>query len=96
MRHRLGNHSPPNDNGNVSSTPPLSCPVGHLLAGGRVLVGWYPCGCSGSSNGGHHTWICGTRLDLGRDPASYVIYDGRHDLIESGAGPQHGPDLQSH
>lgn len=37
---------------------PLSCPAGHVLGPGRVLVGWYPCQCSGARGGGHRTWRC--------------------------------------
>lgn len=47
-------------------------------------------------HGGPHTWICGTCLDLGRDPATYVVFDGFHDPIEPGFQPQYGPDLLHH
>jgi hypothetical protein len=33
--------------------PPATCPNGHRLGPGRVLVGWQACDC-----GGHRTWAC--------------------------------------
>ena len=38
--------------------PPQSCPHGHRLRPGAMLVGHQPCSC----RGGHTTWTC---LDCG-------------------------------
>lgn len=59
-------------------TSPLSCPEGHLLGAGRVLVGWYPCQCPGARNGGHRTWTCRACLDDGKGDDA-TIFDSRHD-----------------
>lgn len=50
----------------MTSHPPLTCPVGHTLTAGRVLVGWHPCTCPGAADGGHHTWTCISCLDAGQ------------------------------
>lgn len=72
---------------------PLSCPRGHLLTGGHVLVGWHTCSCPGAINGGHRTWTCRSCLDDDVSAAQNTIYATRHEPTDPSAGPQPGPEL---
>lgn len=79
----------------VVETAPLSCLSGHLLSAGRVLAGWWACGCPGARNGGHRTWACQACMESGVPREEGVVLDGRHDPSAPGASNlQRGPDLQ--
>lgn len=47
------------------------CPNGHRLERGNVTVGWTPCHCPTSRDGGHYRWHCWT--------CQAVIYGPPHD-----------------
>lgn len=62
----------------VCETLPLSCPNGHILGAGQVLVGWRACGCAGARHGGHRTWTCRRCLEAGVGNETSTIYATRH------------------
>ena len=72
---------------------PLTCPNGHTLVEGEVLVGWRACGCPGARHGGHRTWTCRRCLELGVPDERITIYATTHDPHHGHARGQRGPEL---
>lgn len=68
---------------NLTAFVPSRCDWGHYLGrGGRVIVGWEPCGCppalADPARGYGHIWLrCLACKADGRDT---VFYDPPHDL----------------
>ncbi|GAB3681559.1 hypothetical protein GCM10027589_51530 [Actinocorallia lasiicapitis] len=60
---------------------PTTCPYGHPLGPGRVLVGWKPCGCDGARDaGGHRTYSCNACRELS-DRRETLCYFPPHRMI---------------
>lgn len=77
--------------GFIEPVPPR-CPRGHLLDGGRVILGWQSCGCSYASPGpgGHRTWQCPACITAGTQ-------DGAEDhggMSDTMRWPPHSAELQ--
>lgn len=64
--------------GNPDRTP-ATCPYGHPLGPGKVLVGWLPCGCEWTTIGGHRTYQCTACLTLS-DKRQTVCHFPPHDI----------------
>lgn len=56
---------------------PDTCPYGHPLTPGDILVGWSPCICAPAwaNHGGHRTIQC---LPCNRRHIETVLYDPEH------------------
>lgn len=72
-------HDPTTPTGDPAQGP-ATCPYGHPLGPGRVLVGWLPCICppAQANHNGHRTFQCRVCLEELADRRKVVSYTPPH------------------